>query len=68
MRTLYILMSGLIIFYTVFYLYATVYKVTSLSKLDSGDFMKKVTTATCALRDRWIVSIERVYTPRTFYM
>ena len=30
--------------------------------------MKKVPTATCAFRDRWIVSIERVYTQRTFYM
>jgi len=33
----------------------------------TGDFMKKVLTATCALRDR-IVSIEQVYTPSTFYM
>ena len=30
--------------------------------------MKKVLTATCALRDREIVSNERVYTPSTFYM
>ena len=30
--------------------------------------MKKVLTATCALRDRYIVSIERLYTPSTFYM
>ena len=30
--------------------------------------MKKVPTATSALRDRYIVSIERVYTPSTFYM
>ena len=30
--------------------------------------MKKVPTATCALRDRQIVSIERVYTPITSYM
>ena len=36
--------------------------------LSTGDFMKKVPTATCALRDRWIVSIERVYTPTSFYM
>ena len=34
----------------------------------TGDFMKKVPTATCALRDRYIVSIERVYTLSTFYM
>ena len=34
----------------------------------TGDFMKKVPTATCALRDRKIVSIEWVYTPSTFYM
>ena len=43
-----------------------------LSHLHSGtgDFMKKVPTATCALIDRQIqiVSIERVYTPSTFYM
>ena len=33
------------------------------------EFMKKVAPATCALRDRQIVSIEqRVYTPSTFYM
>ena len=30
--------------------------------------MKKVPTATFSLRDRYIVSIERVYTPSTFYM
>ena len=30
--------------------------------------MKKVPTATCALRGRKIVSIEQVYTPSTFYM
>ena len=30
--------------------------------------MKKVPTATCALRDKYIVSIERVYTPSTFYI
>jgi len=30
--------------------------------------MKKVPTATCVLGDRYIVSIERVYTPSTFYM
>ena len=30
--------------------------------------MKKVPTATCALRDRNVVSIERVNTPSTFYM
>ena len=30
--------------------------------------MEKVPTATCALRDRYIVSIERVYTPSAFYM
>ena len=30
--------------------------------------MKKVLRATCALRDRYIVSIERVYTPSTFYV
>ena len=30
--------------------------------------MKKVPTATCALKDRKIVSIERVYTPSNFYM
>ena len=35
--------------------------------LCTGDFMKKVPTATCALRDRYIVSIEGVYTPRTFF-
>ena len=29
---------------------------------------KKGPIATCALRDRWIDSIERVYTPSTFYM
>ena len=29
--------------------------------------MKKVPTATCALRDRWMVSIEWVYTPGTFF-
>ena len=34
----------------------------------TGDFMKKVPKATFALRDRQIVSIERVYTPSTFYM
>ena len=34
----------------------------------TGDFMKNVPTATCALVDRQIVSIERVYTPSTFYM
>ena len=32
------------------------------------DFMKMVPTATCALRDRQIISLERVYTPSTFYM
>ena len=36
--------------------------------IDTGDFMKNVPTATCALRDRQIVSIELVYTPSTFYM
>ena len=30
--------------------------------------MKKVPTATCALMDRNIVSIERVKTPSTFYV
>ena len=30
--------------------------------------MKRVPTATSALRDRKIVSIERVYTPSTLYM
>ena len=39
-----------------------------ISIIDTGDFMKKVPTATCALRDRYIVSIERVYTHSTFYM
>ena len=34
----------------------------------TGDFMKKIPTATCALRDRYIVSIERVFTTSTFYM
>ena len=34
----------------------------------TGDFMKKVPTATCALRDRKIDFIERVYTSSTFYM
>ena len=34
----------------------------------SGDFMKKVPTATCAFRDKYIISIECVYTPSTFYM
>ena len=29
--------------------------------------MRKVPTATCALRDRYIVAIEGVYTPSTFY-
>ena len=33
----------------------------------TGNFKKKLPTATCKLRDRWIVSIERVYTPSTFY-
>ena len=37
-------------------------------RFSTGDVMKKVPTATCALRDRLIVSIERVYTPNTFYM
>ena len=36
--------------------------------IHTGDFMKKVLTTTCALKDRYIVSIERVYTPSTFYM
>ena len=36
--------------------------------LATGDFIKKVLTATCGLRDRQIVSIEQVYTPSTFYM
>jgi hypothetical protein len=35
---------------------------------NTGDLEKKVPTATCVLRDRYIVSIERVYTPSTFYM
>ena len=35
--------------------------------LTTGDFMKKVPTAASALRDRKIASIERVYTPSTFY-
>ena len=30
--------------------------------------MKKVPTATCAFGDRYIVSIELVYTTSTFYM
>jgi len=30
--------------------------------------MKKVLLATWALRDRWIVVIERVYTKSTFFM
>ena len=34
----------------------------------TGDFMKKVPTATCALRDRQIFSTERVHTTSTFYM
>ena len=34
----------------------------------TGDFMKKVPTATCALRNRKVVSVERVYTPSTFYI
>ena len=36
--------------------------------LNTGDFMKKVPTATFALMDRWIVSIGRIYTPSTFNM
>ena len=36
--------------------------------LTTGDFMKKVPTATCALRYRQKVYIERVYTPSTYYM
>ena len=34
----------------------------------TGDFMKNVPTANCALRDGQIVSIEGVYTPSTFYI
>ena len=37
-------------------------------KGSTADFIKKVPTATCALKDRWIVSIEQVYSPSTFYM
>ena len=56
--------------------YNTSFKLKSLSQVpymavnesDTGDFIKKVLTATCALRDRQIVSIERVYTSSTFYM
>ena len=40
----------------------------SLVHTCTGNFMKKVPTATCALGDRWIVSIERVYAPSTFNM
>ena len=50
-------------------------QIRSLHSMDGSciflytrDFMKKVPTATCALRFRQIVSIERVYTPRTFFM
>ena len=39
-----------------------------LKILATGDFMKKVPTATFVLRDRYIVSLELVYTPNTFYM
>ena len=35
---------------------------------DTGDFMKRYTQLPCALRDRQIVSIERVYTLSTFYI
>ena len=42
--------------------------MTKMKRPDNEDFMEKVPTATCALRDRSIVSIERVYTPNTFYM
>ena len=48
-------------------LFITISK-TDLSEYGTGDFMKKVPSATCALRDRWIVSIEQVYTTSTFYM
>ena len=44
------------------------YCKVGIQVLTTGDFMKKVLPATCALRDRWIVSIEQVYTPSTFYM
>ena len=37
----------------------------SLGPADTGDFMKKIPTATCALRDS---SIEQVYNPSTFYL
>ena len=36
--------------------------------LHTGDFMKKVPQLPDCTRDRYIVSIERVYTPNTFYM
>ena len=35
---------------------------------NTGDFMKKVPKATCALWNRHIVSNERVHTASTFYM
>ena len=34
----------------------------------TGEFMKKVHTTTCALRDRKIVSIERVYTSSMYLL
>ena len=48
--------------------YSLVLYINKQYFLYTGNFMKKVPTATCALRDRQIVSIERVYTPSTFYM
>ena len=49
-------------------LYIMCNKYFIICNVHTGDFMKKVPTATCALRDRYIVSIERVYTLSTFYM
>ena len=43
-------------------------KLLSIMNCHTGNFMKNVPTATCALMDRLIVSIERVSTPSTFYM
>ena len=36
--------------------------------MNTGDFMKKVFQLPVCTKDREIVSIERVYTPSTFYM
>jgi len=39
-----------------------------LRQNNTGDFMKKVPQLPVWARDRQIVSIDRVYTPSTFYM